>query len=67
VLAFQTMSGDPGQEHFADGMVDDVITSLSKVPKLFVIGRIAALREPMTYQGTSQALIDRLLASLDQQ
>ena len=65
MLAFQTMSGDPEQEHFADGMVDDVITSLSKVPKLFVIGRIAALREPMTYQGTSQALIDRLLASLD--
>jgi adenylate cyclase len=39
VLPFQNMSGDPGQEDFADGMVEDIITSLSKVHRLFVIAR----------------------------
>jgi adenylate cyclase len=39
VLPFQNMSGDPEQEYFADGIVEDIITSLSKVPKLFVIAR----------------------------
>jgi adenylate cyclase len=31
VLAFQNMSGDPEQEYFADGMVEDIITGLSKL------------------------------------
>jgi adenylate cyclase len=39
VLPFQNLSGDPDQEYFADGMVEDIITSLSKVPHLFVIAR----------------------------
>lgn len=39
VLPFQNMSGDPEQDHFADGMSEDVITSLSKVRGLFVIAR----------------------------
>ena len=39
VLPFQNMSGDPGQEDFADGMVEDIITSLSKIHRLFVIAR----------------------------
>jgi TolB-like protein len=39
VLPFQNMSGDPEQEYFADGMVDDIITALSRFPDLFVIAR----------------------------
>jgi TolB-like protein len=39
VLAFQNMSGDPGQEYFADGVVEDIITALSRVRWLFVIAR----------------------------
>jgi adenylate cyclase len=39
VLPFQNMSGDPEQEYFADGMVDDIITGLSRIKWLFVIAR----------------------------
>ena len=39
VLPFTNMSSDPGQEHFADGMTDDVITDLSKSSALFVVAR----------------------------
>ena len=38
-LPFQNMSGDPEQEYFADGMVEDIITALSRVRQLFVIAR----------------------------
>jgi TolB-like protein len=39
VLPFQNMSGDPEQDYFADGMVEDIITALSRIPLLFVIAR----------------------------
>jgi adenylate cyclase len=39
VLAFQNMSDDPAQEYFADGMVEDIITGLSRIKWLFVIAR----------------------------
>jgi DNA-binding winged helix-turn-helix (wHTH) protein len=39
VLPFQNMSGDPGQEYFADGMVEKIITALSRIRWLFVIAR----------------------------
>ena len=39
VLPFANMSSDPEQEHFADGMTDDLITDLSKSSALFVIAR----------------------------
>jgi TolB-like protein/DNA-binding SARP family transcriptional activator len=39
VLPFANMSGDPEQEYFADGMVDDILTALSRVRWLFVIAR----------------------------
>ena len=39
VLPFQNMSGDPEQEYFADGMVEDIITELSRIRWLFVIAR----------------------------
>ena len=39
VLPFQNMSGDPEQEYFADGMVEEIITVLSRIRWLFVIAR----------------------------
>src|SRR5262245_43694510 len=39
VLPFNNMSGDPEQEYFADGIVEDVITALSRIRWLFVIAR----------------------------
>src|SRR5256714_61227 len=39
VLPFQNMSGDPEQEYFVDGMVEEIITALSRIGWLFVIAR----------------------------
>ena len=39
VLPFENMSDDPEQGYFVDGMVEDILTTLSKVPDLFVIAR----------------------------
>jgi adenylate cyclase len=39
VLPFQNMSGDPEQEYFADGIVEDIITALSRIKWFFVIAR----------------------------
>ncbi len=47
VLPFQNMSGDPEQEYFADGVVDDIITALSRFKSLFVIARNSSF----TYKG----------------
>jgi adenylate cyclase len=47
VLSFQNMSGDPEQEYFADGMVEEIITSLSWIKWLFVIARNSSF----TYKG----------------
>jgi TolB-like protein/class 3 adenylate cyclase len=47
VLPFQNMSGDPEQEYFADGMVEEIITALSRIKWLFVIAR----NSTFTYKG----------------
>jgi adenylate cyclase len=47
VLPFQNMSGDPEQEYFADGMVEEIITALSRIRWLFVIARHSSF----TYKG----------------
>jgi adenylate cyclase len=39
VLPFVNMSGDPEQEYFSDGITEDIITNLSKLPRIFVISR----------------------------
>ncbi|AZO70890.1 MAG: tetratricopeptide repeat protein [Mesorhizobium sp.] len=39
VLPFSNLSGDPEQQYFADGMVDDIITGLARIKWLFVIAR----------------------------
>jgi TolB-like protein/Tfp pilus assembly protein PilF len=49
VLPFQNMSGDPEQEYFADGMVEEIITALSRIHWLFVIAR----NSTFTYKGQS--------------
>ncbi len=43
VLLFDNMSGDPNQEYFSDGITEHIITSLSKVPYIFVIARNSTL------------------------
>jgi TolB-like protein len=47
VLPFQNMSADPEQEYFADGVVEDIITALSRMRWLFVIAR----NSTFTYKG----------------
>jgi TolB-like protein/Flp pilus assembly protein TadD len=49
VLPFQNMSGDPEQEYFADGMVEEIITALSRNKQLFVIARNSSF----AYKGKS--------------
>ena len=49
VLPFQNMSGDPEQEYFADGMVEDIITALSRTKASFVIAR----NSTFSYKGKS--------------
>ena len=52
VLAFQNMSGDPEQEYFADGMVEEIITALSRIRWLFVIARNSSFM----YKGQAAAV-----------
>jgi TolB-like protein len=47
VLPFVNLSGDPEQDYFADGMVEDIITGLSRIRWLFVIARNSSF----TYKG----------------
>src|SRR5262249_30607563 len=47
VLPFQNMSSDPEQEYFADGIAEEIITALSRLPSLFVIARNSSF----TYKG----------------
>ena len=59
VLPFQNMSGDPEQEYFADGMVEDIITALSRFKSLFVIARNSIF----TYKGKSPSTSGRSAAN----
>jgi adenylate cyclase len=47
VLPFVNMSGDPNEEYFSDGITEEIITALSKIPHLFVISR----QSTFTYKG----------------
>ena len=49
VLPFQNMGGDPEQEYFADGMVEEIITALSRIKSFFVIARNSSF----AYKGKS--------------
>ncbi|HXP05434.1 MAG TPA: adenylate/guanylate cyclase domain-containing protein [Stellaceae bacterium] len=52
VLPFQNMSGDPEQEYFSDGMVEDITTAIARVPWLFVVARNSSF----AYKGKSPDL-----------
>src|SRR4029453_6823008 len=54
VLPFTNMSNDPGQEFFAEGMTEDLITALSRVGELFVISRNSSF----VYKGKAHRLED---------
>ena len=49
VLPFVNIGGDPNQEYFSDGITEEIITTLSKVPHLFIIARNSVF----TYKGKS--------------
>jgi len=49
VLPFKNLSGDPGQEFFSDGFTEDIITTLAKIPLIFVIARESSF----TFKGKS--------------
>jgi adenylate cyclase len=52
VLPFQNLSGDPEQEYFVDGVVEEIITAISRLPWLFVIARNSSF----AYKGQSPDL-----------
>lgn len=54
VLPFQNLSGDPDQDYFADGVVEDIIAALSRIRWLFVIARNSSF----TYKGRSVDMKD---------
>jgi len=59
VLPFVNMSEDKGQEYFSDGLTEEIITSLSKTPKLFVIARNSSFvykGKPVNVQQVSREL-----------
>ena len=59
VLPFVNMSGDPKQEFFSDGITENIITVLSKVPRLFVISRQSTFfykGKPVTVKQVSEDL-----------
>ena len=49
VLPFVNIGGDPKQDYFSDGLTEEIITALTKAPKLFVIARNSVF----TYKGKS--------------
>ena len=54
VLPFDNIGDDPAQEYFADGIAEDIITDLSRIPGLFVIARNSSF----TYKGESVNIAD---------
>src|SRR5262249_30284424 len=49
VLAFRNLTGDPEREYFTDGIVEDIITTLSRIPQFLVIARSSSY----SYKGRS--------------
>jgi len=59
VLPFDNLSKDPDQEYFSDGLTEDIITALSKTPKLFIIARNSTFSykgKPVKVQQVSEEL-----------
>jgi TolB-like protein len=59
VLPFVNVSGDPKEDYFSDGMTEEIITTLSRIPTLFVIASRSVLiykGKPVKVQQVSQEL-----------
>ncbi|MGD8882471.1 MAG: adenylate/guanylate cyclase domain-containing protein [Desulfobacterales bacterium] len=59
VLPFVNMSGDPNQEYLSDGITEEIITGISKIPKMFVIARNSTFtykENPVKVQKVSEEL-----------
>jgi TolB-like protein/DNA-binding winged helix-turn-helix (wHTH) protein len=54
VLPLNNLSGDPGQEYFADGMTDELITELARIPNLRVVSRTSVMAD----KGSRRSLPD---------
>jgi TolB-like protein/DNA-binding winged helix-turn-helix (wHTH) protein len=54
VLPFENLSGDPGQEYFADGMTEELITNLGKISALRVISRTSVMQYKRTRKSLPQ-------------
>jgi TolB-like protein/DNA-binding winged helix-turn-helix (wHTH) protein len=54
VLPLENLSDDPDQEYFAEGMTDEIITDLAKLPKLRVISRTSAIQYKSTHKTLPQ-------------
>ena len=66
VLPFQNISGDPEQEYFADGMVEEIITALSRIRWLFVIARRALEQQHgITLRSKDQPLHQTITGHID--
>ncbi len=54
VLPLENLSGDPNQEYFADGMTDELITQLARIPNLRVVSRTSAMEDKGTRKTLQQ-------------
>jgi TolB-like protein/DNA-binding winged helix-turn-helix (wHTH) protein/tetratricopeptide (TPR) repeat protein len=50
VLPLQNLSGDPSEEYFADGMTDELITELARIPNLRVVSRTSVMAEKSSFR-----------------
>jgi hypothetical protein len=58
VLPFTNMSGDPMQDFFGDGLAEEIINALAKLPQVFVIARNSSF----AYKGKAEELVQKALA-----
>ena len=71
MLPFANLSSDPQQEYFSDCITYDLVTDLSRVPKLFVIARTSSFtykgkaEKVQTMSGCYSTMFDAILSTKD--